>query len=136
MKLRNFASPLTIASFVVVTATGLLMFFGFHGGFVKPAHEIFSLVFILGCALHCVANWKPLTRHLKRPLGAVLTIVFLVVTLVAILVPNDHDPKGWHGRHGHSSADSVVDSEASALSSTPIKPSDDNSPIVSVATID
>lgn len=84
MSLRTFATPITIASFVTVAITGLLMLFGVHGGRMGQVHEISSVIFVLGSLLHVVVNLKSTLAHLRRPLGASLAILFLLFTAVAM----------------------------------------------------
>lgn len=112
MKLRSIASPLTIASFIVVATTGLCLFFGYRGGLVDPIHEIASLLFVLGCVLHIVVNWKPVVLHIKRPLGAILTGVFLLITVIAV-VP--HDDAAGGGNPVRKSVALLLDADLSVL---------------------
>ncbi len=100
MKLRSIASPLTIAAFISVAVTGLLMFFGYHGSLIRLVHEWASLIFVVGAVLHIACNWKPMLAYCKRPVGAVLLVIFLVATLVAIF-PNGEFGWGNRSRRNH-----------------------------------
>lgn len=82
--LRTIATPLTIGSFVVVCLTGLFLFFGVRG-LTGPVHEWTSLVFVVGSIFHIIINWKATLAHLKKPLGASLAIICVVLSVVAIL---------------------------------------------------
>jgi uncharacterized membrane protein len=90
MTIRSFATPITIASFLTVAVTGLLMLFGVHGGMMGLAHEISSVIFVLGSILHIVVNLRPTLAHLKRPVGATLAVLFLLFTAVA-MAPLEHN---------------------------------------------
>lgn len=83
--LRSVASPLTIAAFIVSAVTGLCMFFGYRGNLINPMHEIFTLIFVCGSVLHIIVNWKAVVAHIRRPLGAVLTGLFVIITAVAVI---------------------------------------------------
>ena len=54
MKLRPFATTLTIGSFILIAVTGFCMFIGVRPGFVSVAHEFGSLVFLTAAILHCI----------------------------------------------------------------------------------
>ncbi|HPQ71474.1 MAG TPA: DUF4405 domain-containing protein [bacterium] len=100
--MRSIASPLTIASFLGVAVTGLCLFFGVHSGFLKQAHEILSLIFVLGSVLHIAVNWKATVTHLRRPLGVVMAVLVVIVTVVAFV------PHGDEGRGGNPVRKSVA----------------------------
>lgn len=84
MSLRTFATPLTIGTFIVVSVTGLCMLFGIRG-LTGPVHEVCSILFVIGSILHIAVNWKPTLAHLKKPLGASLAVLFVIVSVVALL---------------------------------------------------
>ena len=63
MKLREWATPLTIGAFTLMAVTGVLMFFHLETGFNKPAHEWVGLVMVAAVALHAFANWTAFRRY-------------------------------------------------------------------------
>ena len=62
---RDWATPLTLASFGLMAVTGVLMFFHLDRGLNKVAHEWLGWVMVGGVALHGTANWPALRRHLQ-----------------------------------------------------------------------
>ncbi|TCM00440.1 hypothetical protein [Sphingomonas sp. PP-CC-3G-468] len=68
---RSWATPLTIGAFLLMAATGMLMFFGWNTGLTTVAHQWLSLFFLLGAGGHIVANWRPLRNHLKTRWGCI-----------------------------------------------------------------
>jgi len=87
--LRTFATPLTIASFITLGTTGILMLLGSHGAAINSAHEISSIVFGAGSVLHIAVNFKPTLAHLRRPLGAALALIFVAITVYALVHSGD-----------------------------------------------
>jgi hypothetical protein len=53
---REWVTPLMIGAFILVTATGVLMFFHLDRGFNKFAHEWLSGLLLVGVALHPPAS--------------------------------------------------------------------------------
>ena len=46
-RMKTWAGPLTIGSFVVVAVTGILMLFHIDGGLAKHPHEVASIVLVI-----------------------------------------------------------------------------------------
>lgn len=84
MKLRDMATPLTLASSIPLCVTGLCLLLRFRGGLIDPLHEISSLLFLVGLGLHVAANGRATLKHLKRPLGLGLSAVLTLLTLLAL----------------------------------------------------
>lgn len=62
---RTWATPLTIGAFLLMAATGILMFFGWNTGLTTVAHQWLSWFFLLSAGGHIAANWRPFRNHLK-----------------------------------------------------------------------
>jgi hypothetical protein len=60
---REWATPVTIGAFSLMSVTGLLMFFHADRGFNKIAHEWVGLVMVGAVAAHAVANWPAFKRY-------------------------------------------------------------------------
>ncbi len=63
--LASYATQLTIATFFVVGATGLLIFFHIGDKYLKSAHEWLSLAFMLAAVLHVARHWKGFMNLLR-----------------------------------------------------------------------
>ncbi|MGE5489046.1 MAG: DUF4405 domain-containing protein [bacterium] len=63
--LRAWATPLTIASFFLISATGILMFFDRNEGLIAPVHEAFSWVFLAASAAHTALHFRAFRNHLR-----------------------------------------------------------------------
>jgi hypothetical protein len=76
---REWATPLTIGAFSLMSVTGLLMFFHAETGMNKLAHEWVGLVMVAGVAAHAIANWAAFKRYfLSGYLGRGLIALGLV----------------------------------------------------------
>lgn len=87
----RIATPLTIGSFILMAATGVLMFFHLDSGLNKDAHEWLSWVFLLGVGLHITRNLPSLQRHLKTKAGIGIVSVFLTVLALSTFAPSEKD---------------------------------------------
>ena len=88
--LRLWATPITIAAFLLMAVTGLLMFFHAETTLNKVAHEYLSWVFVIGAGLHVVVNWRAFTVHFRRwpARGAALLFAALLVVSFLPIGPN------------------------------------------------
>jgi hypothetical protein len=76
---RSWATPLTIAGFALMSGTGLLMFFDYDEGITGVVHQWMSWAFLIGAGGHVVANWRPLTNHLRSAWGRFIAIALSAV---------------------------------------------------------
>jgi hypothetical protein len=87
MKLqRAWVTPLTIGSFALLGATGVLMFFHVDTGLNKLAHEWLSWLLLAGVAAHAAVNWGAFRQHLTGWRGR-LVIGTLLGLLALSFVP-------------------------------------------------
>lgn len=87
MKLhRDWITPLTIGSFLLVAVTGVLMFFHIGSGLNKAAHEWLSWVFLVSIGLHIVMNMQAFKKPFLSTKGRLLMAVFALV-LGATFIP-------------------------------------------------
>jgi len=83
--LRSWATPLTIGTFVLMTGTGVLMFFDIVPGYVAFAHEWLSWLFVVGVVAHTLLNFRSFARHLAGRWGRTSLVVFTAVLVVSTL---------------------------------------------------
>ncbi len=81
---RNLATPLIAAAFIVSASTGLMIFFDFEPGIVEPVHEWMSWVLVSGALLHLLVNWKAFTGYLRRKTGGVFIGGAVVLALLSL----------------------------------------------------
>lgn len=81
--LRTWATPLTIGTFIVISVTGVLMFFHANTGLNKLVHEWVGLVMVAAVLAHLLLNWRAFTTYFKRPVAMTLMAVGAVVLAVS-----------------------------------------------------
>lgn len=77
--LRRWATPWTIGSFLLMSVTGVLMFYHLNSPLNKLAHEWLSFAFLVGVAVHVFVNWLTFSRYFKSPVALAVMAVFCVV---------------------------------------------------------
>jgi len=82
--IRTWATPLTIGSFLLMAATGLLLFFEWNTGLTTVAHQWFSWFFLIGVAGHIATNVRPLRNHLRSAWGRASVAVFATVFIASV----------------------------------------------------
>lgn len=84
LELRAWATPLAIATFVLMAGTGVLMFFGIDAGITVVVHQWFSWLFLGAVGAHLTLHVRALSRHLQSTsvrLGVGLFAGILVLSL-------------------------------------------------------
>ncbi|WP_406648609.1 DUF4405 domain-containing protein [Aliisedimentitalea scapharcae] len=84
--LRSWATPLTVGSFLIMGATGVLMFFHIETGLNGFIHEWAGWAMVAGVGAHLAMNWRAFKIYFKRPLAKGIMGVSAVV-LLASFVP-------------------------------------------------
>jgi hypothetical protein len=67
---REWATPLTAGTFLLMAVTGVLIFFHLDSGLNKAAHEWLGWAMIVGVAAHIVANLPAFKRYLTSRVGS------------------------------------------------------------------
>ncbi len=63
---RPWITPLVIGAFLLLTVTGVLMFFHLDSGLNKVVHEWLSWVLVIGVGLHLLLNLPAVKRYLSQ----------------------------------------------------------------------
>ena len=87
MTLRNWATPLTVGAFLLISVTGILMFFHLETGLGKAAHEWLGWVLVFGVAAHLWLNRRAFATYFKRPLAVSIMGAGALVLAASLLVP-------------------------------------------------
>lgn len=96
MQLRAYATPIVFGALALSSVTGVLLFFHADTGLAKVAHEWLGWLLIAGAVAHVYTNRQAFAAHLKGTRGRVITLVFALV-IVAAVVPW---PSGGGGEGG------------------------------------
>lgn len=103
-------SPFVAVAFVVISVTGVLLFFHVKNGPVMALHEWFGWLFIVAGAVHGLLNLRPLLTYLRRPAALVSLGVAGVLTLALWGLGAQHE--GEHQRRGGPHAQPSSNSSA------------------------
>ncbi|MFY9658630.1 MAG: DUF4405 domain-containing protein [Methylocystis sp.] len=88
---REWATPLTIGAFGLMSVTGLLMFFHLDTGLNKLAHQWLSWAMIAGVAAHAFVNWPAFRRYFttSRQGRVIIGLAAAVLTLSFVSIPGE-----------------------------------------------
>jgi Domain of unknown function (DUF4405) len=93
---REWATPLTAGSFIVLAVTGLLMFFHLDRGLNHLAHEWLGWVLVVGVGCHITANFLGFKKHISGGLGKAVIVAFLLILALSFIQPEERKrPPGW-----------------------------------------
>ncbi len=81
---RSVITPFTIALFLIISITGVLMFFHIQSGPIRGLHEWLSIVFVVFGVLHVVVNWHVFLTYLKKPAMIIFFILIAILPLFLI----------------------------------------------------
>lgn len=84
VSLRTWSTPLTIGSFILMSVTGVLMFFEWDIGLTTVVHQWFSWLFLVGCGGHIAANFRPFKNHLRSSWGKVSVTAFTLALAASL----------------------------------------------------
>lgn len=80
---REWATPLTIGCFIIMSITGILMFFHYDQGLNKIFHQWVSWAFIGGVFVHILSNWPTFPRYFTTEVVGRTLIVTSIIILSA-----------------------------------------------------
>ncbi|WP_461535089.1 DUF4405 domain-containing protein [Spongorhabdus nitratireducens] len=87
-KVKLLITPLTVASFIIVAVTGVMMFFKLRAGIITPAHEWLGIVFVVMGILHMLLLHKnSMKKHLSKPGSAAVIVAGLLITVLSVSIP-------------------------------------------------
>lgn len=91
---RDWFTPLTLGTFVLLSVTGVLMFFHLDSGLNKTAHEWLSWLLLAAVGGHVLSNLVSLKRHLTATRTKFVLAGFAAVLLLSFA------PIGGDGKPG------------------------------------
>jgi hypothetical protein len=84
MSVRSWATPpLTVGPFLLISVTGVSMFFPLEAGLNKVVHAWLGWAFVVGFVTHRWPNWRAFTTCFKRPGALAITGVGAVLLLTS-----------------------------------------------------
>jgi hypothetical protein len=103
MTLREWATPLTIGSFLLIAVTGILMFFHLDTGLNKLAHEWLGWGLVAAVGLHAAVHFKAFKRYFTRR-DTLAIVALCALALAASFI----SPPGKAGKPPHAMAVQAV----------------------------
>lgn len=97
---RAWLSPLTGISFVVISITGILMFFHLRFPGMTVLHELGGILFVIVAALHLKLNWHILLSYCRQRRGRIALGIGAVVMGIFLVLGLGHDKE--HRQHSDS----------------------------------
>ena len=67
--MRRWATPIAIGSFLLMSITGIAMFFDWEPGLVTVVHQWMSWIFLFALAVHIAVNIRPFKSHIRSSWG-------------------------------------------------------------------
>ena len=90
--MQTWSGALTIGSFIVISLTGILMFFHINIGLVKLAHEWLSWVFVVAAICHAIVHWKLLLGYFRNRAALALMVPILVLGGLSLIPAGGNGP--------------------------------------------
>jgi hypothetical protein len=90
-RIRNWATPITIGTFLLAGITGILMLFKINIGISREIHEWIGVLMVLGVIFHTVSNWKLFKSYFTKPAGLSIIGVFLVLGIISFAAPAESE---------------------------------------------
>lgn len=91
---KELATSFTTFLFLVISITGVLMFFHILDNFTKQIHEILGLLFVAVAGFHVVVNWKAMQNYFKKKSFIFSALSVLLVSSIFIFnAPEGESPK-------------------------------------------
>jgi hypothetical protein len=95
--LRRWATPLTIGTFLLISITGILMFFEVRIGLIKVAHEWLSLLMVAAVGLHVTLHWRLFSRYFTQKPALAVIGLFGVILVASLLIQGGDERRGPPG---------------------------------------
>ena len=90
--MQTWSGALTIGSFIVISLTGILMFFHINIGLVKLAHEWLSWVFVVAAICHAIVHWKLLLGYFRNRAALAVMVPILVLGGLSLIPAGGNGP--------------------------------------------
>lgn len=89
IKKRELATSITTFTFLIISITGVLMFFHVLDQYTEALHKILGMAFVLFTAFHIFYNWKSMKNYFKKRTFIYVAVLTLVISSVFIVKSGD-----------------------------------------------
>ncbi len=94
-KKREIATSFTTLTFLVISISGVMMFFHVFEMQVKALHNILGLVFVIAGGVHVIMNWKSMKNYFSKKVFISATIIVIIASTGLIFASSNqgNNPK-------------------------------------------
>jgi hypothetical protein len=89
---RNYITPFIALVFLVVTISGLLMYFHLLDGFTEVVHENLGVAFIIFAIFHILVNWRGLKTHFGKKVFLPAAVAVLLISATFVILQRGSPP--------------------------------------------
>lgn len=82
---KLIATSITSLVFIIISVTGVMLYFHFYGQYAKELHEVIGLLFVVAGLAHVVFNWKSMKSYFSKKIFIFMSIAILAVSLSFII---------------------------------------------------
>lgn len=101
---RDMMTSLTTLTFIVISITGIMMYFHILDNFTKDLHEILGLAFVAVAFGHIFVNFKAMKNYFKKRAFIISSVIVLAISAGFIVTSETgKNPK-------HTAINAVLDS--------------------------
>ena len=92
---REYATPLSAITFVVIALSGVMMYFHVLDSYVKEMHETVGLLFVGAVMVHVIVHWRGMKNYFSQRIYHVIAGLMMVVAIGFITTSeSEKNPKG------------------------------------------
>lgn len=84
-RFKEFSTSLSALVFVVISVTGVMLYFHLFNSYTKKLHEIIGLGFVLFVLLHVSANWTLMKKYFSKKIFYALLVVVVIFSTFMVL---------------------------------------------------
>lgn len=99
--LRNYATPLSMAAFLGVGVSGVMLFLGVRNHSLSELHEWIGVLFVVAGIMHFIRNWQGIKAMLLKTQGKIFTGLGVIAVVAMLFASFGGDGGQGGGRGGH-----------------------------------
>lgn len=83
---REIVTPYLLFIFLIVSLSGILMFFHLLDDYTAVVHEFLGITFAVFAILHIVTNWKSILNYSNKRLLAIPSVVIFIIAITFMTI--------------------------------------------------
>ena len=85
MQKKNIVTPATIALFLAISISGIMLFYHLKSNWVHEAHEWIGMAFVIAALWHATMHWRSVKGYVKRRVSVVVLALFVLGSIGVIV---------------------------------------------------